>query len=109
MSEFEGKIALVTGAGRGIGKAVAKELAKTNITVNAVCPGIVYTAMWEYLAETFKRPEESIEESWQRHVSTIPQGQAQTPEDVADLVLYLVKARHVTGQAINVDGGMELH
>jgi meso-butanediol dehydrogenase/(S,S)-butanediol dehydrogenase/diacetyl reductase len=66
--------------------------------------------MWEYLAETFKKRDESKEEAWQRYVSTlIPQGRAQTPEDIGQLAVYLATARNVTGQAINVDGGMEMH
>ena len=39
----------------------------------------------------------------------IPLGRSQTPEDIGQLALYLTLAENVTGQAINVDGGMELH
>jgi meso-butanediol dehydrogenase/(S,S)-butanediol dehydrogenase/diacetyl reductase len=94
----------------GFTNALAKEVARYNIRVNAICPGILRTQMWEYLADTFKRPGETKEESWQRYVSTlIPQGRAQTPEDIGQLAIYLATAPNVTGQAINVDGGMEMH
>jgi meso-butanediol dehydrogenase/(S,S)-butanediol dehydrogenase/diacetyl reductase len=85
-------------------------LARFNIRVNAICPGILRTQMWEYLADTLKQPGESKEESWQRFVQTlIPQGRPQTPADIGALAVYLATAENVTGQAMNVDGGMELH
>jgi meso-butanediol dehydrogenase / (S,S)-butanediol dehydrogenase / diacetyl reductase len=94
----------------GFSNSLAKEVARFNIRVNAICPGILRTQMWEYLADTFKRKGESKEESWQRYVSTlIPLARPQTPEDIGQLALYLATAPNVTGQAINVDGGMELH
>ena len=94
----------------GFTNSLAKEVARSNIRVNAICPGILRTQMWEYLAGTFKKREESKEEAWQRYVSTlIPQGRPQTPEDIGQLAVYLATAKNVTGQAINVDGGMELH
>ncbi|MEM2983480.1 MAG: SDR family NAD(P)-dependent oxidoreductase [Candidatus Bathyarchaeia archaeon] len=94
----------------GFTNALAKELAPHGIRVNAICPGIIRTQMWEYLAESFKRPGESREESWQRNVrKLIPLGRPQTPEDIGELALYLATANNVTGQAINLDGGMELH
>lgn len=94
----------------GFTNALAKELARFNIRVNAICPGILRTQMWEYLADTLKQPEESKEESWQRFVHTlIPQGRPQTPADIGALAVYLATAENVTGQAMNVDGGMELH
>jgi meso-butanediol dehydrogenase/(S,S)-butanediol dehydrogenase/diacetyl reductase len=94
----------------GFTNSLAKELASHGIRVNAICPGILRTQMWEYLADTLKKPGESKEQAWQRYVQTlIPQGRPQTPEDIGQLAVYLAMARNVTGQAINVDGGIELH
>lgn len=94
----------------GFTNALAKEVARANVRVNAICPGILRTQMWEYLAETLKRGGETREESWQRWVeSMIPTGRPQTPEDIGALAVFLATAPNVTGQAINVDGGMELH
>ncbi|RQD78961.1 MAG: SDR family oxidoreductase, partial [Halanaerobium sp. MSAO_Bac5] len=90
----------------------AKELAKTKITANAICPGIIGTQMWygdKGLANKWKGEKESMEESWQRNQeSLIPQGVAQTPEDMGGLAVYFATAPHVTGQAVAVDGGMTL-
>jgi meso-butanediol dehydrogenase/(S,S)-butanediol dehydrogenase/diacetyl reductase len=94
----------------GFTNALAKELARSDVRVNAICPGILRTQMWEYLADTFKAPQETKEQAWQRFVGRmIPQGRAQTPEDIGQLAVYLATAPNVTGQAINVDGGMEMH
>ena len=97
----------------GFTNALAKELAQDNITVNAICPGIVKTAMWMgpgMLAETWKRPGETIEESYNRIVKRmIPQGRDQTVEDMGALAVYFAINDNVTGQAFNVDGGYELH
>ncbi len=94
----------------GFTNALAKEVAPMNIRVNAICPGILRTQMWEYLAESLKQPDESRDQAWERAVRTfIPLGRPQTPEDIGALAVYLATAPNVTGQAINVDGGMELH
>jgi meso-butanediol dehydrogenase / (S,S)-butanediol dehydrogenase / diacetyl reductase len=94
----------------GFTNSLAKELARYNIRVNAICPGILRTQMWEYLADTFKQTGESKEDAWQRYTRTlIPLARPQTPEDIGQLAVYLTSAENVTGQAINVDGGMELH
>lgn len=97
----------------GFTNSLAKELKRSGITVNAICPGIVPTAMWygpDGLAERWKLEGETMEESWQRHQDLlIPQGEGQTPEDMGQLAVYLANAAHVTGQAINVDGGFTFH
>lgn len=97
----------------GFTNALAKEVARKGITVNAICPGIVRTPMWcgpDGLAARRRRPGETLKESWERNQDElIPQGEAQTPEDMGDLVVYFVLAEHVTGQAFNVDGGYTWH
>jgi len=94
----------------GFTNSLAKELAGSNVRVNAICPGILRTQMWEYLADHLKQPGESQEDSWKRWVrEMIPLGRPQTPEDIGALAVYLATAPNVTGQAINLDGGMELH
>jgi len=94
----------------GITQSLAKELAPTGITVNAFCPGIISTDMWAYndaawgkLMGDYK-PGELMAE-W---VAGIPMGRAGSGEDVAGLVTFLASddAAYITGQAINVDGGM---
>lgn len=96
----------------GFTNAVAKEVATEGVTVNALCPGIVGTGMWrgdEGLSGRWRQEGESEEASWERHQKTLlPQGVAQTPEDMGQLAVYLANAAHVTGQAIAVDGGFSL-
>lgn len=90
----------------GFTAALALEVAKENIRVNAVCPGMVRSNMWRYLLSEFARPGETEDECWERMRSMIPQREFQTPEDIAGLVRYLASAPRVTGQAVSVDGGM---
>ncbi|GAA2230770.1 SDR family NAD(P)-dependent oxidoreductase [Streptomyces amakusaensis] len=90
----------------GFTAALAQEVARDGIRVNAVCPGIVRSNMWRYLLAEFTRPGESEDECWDRMRSMIPQREFQTPEDIAELVVFLAAATRMTGQAISVDGGM---
>ncbi|GAB3795653.1 3-oxoacyl-ACP reductase FabG [Micromonospora zhanjiangensis] len=93
----------------GFTKALGLELAKTGITVNAVCPGYVETPMAHRVrqgyAAAWKTTEEEVLERFQ---AKIPLGRYSTPEEVAGLVGYLVcdAAAPVTAQAINVCGGL---
>jgi meso-butanediol dehydrogenase/(S,S)-butanediol dehydrogenase/diacetyl reductase len=93
----------------GFTNALAKELAAREIRVNSICPGIVRTQMWEYLAEAVKEPGESKDQAFARWVKMfIPMGRPQTAEDIGRAALYLATSDNVTGQAINVDGGSVL-
>jgi len=82
----------------GFTKSVAKELAARGVTVNAIAPGFITTDM------TAKLPEKIKEET----LNQIPIGKFGTPEDVANLAAFLVsdQAAYITGQVVNVDGGM---
>ncbi|SON54393.1 Diacetyl reductase [(S)-acetoin forming] [Hartmannibacter diazotrophicus] len=94
----------------GVTQSLAKEVAKEGITVNAFCPGIIETDMWAYNDEVWGKllgdykPGELMAE-W---VEGIPMGRAGSGDDVAGLVAFLASddAAYITGQTINVDGGL---
>jgi meso-butanediol dehydrogenase/(S,S)-butanediol dehydrogenase/diacetyl reductase len=94
----------------GITQSLAKEVAKEGITVNAFCPGIIETEMWDYNDSAWGKllgdykPGELMAE-WVRN---IPMARAGTGADVAGLVAFLASsdAAYITGQTVNVDGGL---
>src|SRR5262249_13878886 len=94
----------------GITQSLAKELAREGITVNAFCPGIIATDMWAYNDSKCGklRGEARPGEVMAGGVRNIPIGRVGTGDDVATLVAFLAsdEAEYITGQTINVDGGM---
>lgn len=98
----------------GLTQVLAKELARFDITVNAVCPGYVYTPGWKKLAQLLKdanptHAAKSLEEIFTERVKSVtPLGKPQTAEEIASLVAYLAseESRSITGQSISIDGGI---
>ena len=82
----------------GFTKSVAKELASRNIRCNAIAPGCIETDMTAVLGE----------DTVDAMIKTIPMGRVAQPEEVAKAVLFLASddASYITGQTLNVDGGM---
>mgnify|MGYP002735506671 FL=1 len=94
---------------RGLTQTASKELAKDNIRVNAYCPGIAATGMWDRLDEKFMEVLGTKKgEALEQFASTISLGRTQQPNDVANLVAFLASedANYITGQAILTDGGI---
>jgi len=81
-------------------RSVAKEVASRGITANAVAPGYIATAMTKALDD--KQTDELLK--------LVPIGEPGTPQDVAEAVAFLAseEARYITGQVLNVDGGMAI-
>ena len=84
----------------GFTKSMAKELAARNVLVNAIAPGFITTDMTRVLTEEVK---EGL-------LGAIPLGRLGAPEDIAHVVVFLASdaANYITGQTINVDGGMAI-
>ncbi|MFP5105658.1 acetoin reductase [Neobacillus sp. C211] len=93
----------------GLTQTAAKELASHGITVNAYCPGIVGTGMWEEIdrkmSEYMNVP---LGEILKNKVNGIPLGRIEEPTDVANYVSFLASedSNYMTGQAVVIDGGM---
>jgi meso-butanediol dehydrogenase / (S,S)-butanediol dehydrogenase / diacetyl reductase len=94
---------------RALTQAAAKELAQHKITVNAYCPGIVGTDMWDLIDEKMG-PYLGNErgETLAQYSQLITLGRVQTPEDVAAFVSYLAgpDSDYMTGQSVMIDGGI---
>ncbi len=97
------------GAVISLTKTAAQQLGPHNINVNSVCPGIVRTALYEEIVKVMSQNEGlSIEAVEARAVAGVPLRRANEPEDIADMVVFLAspRARNITGQSYNVDGGL---
>lgn len=92
---------------------LALELAPFNVTVNAVCPGTLWTPMWEKIAEARRLADPSLNQLSGRTIfdrsvkARTPLGRPQTPDDIGRAVAFFASddARVITGQALNVNGG----
>jgi meso-butanediol dehydrogenase/(S,S)-butanediol dehydrogenase/diacetyl reductase len=98
-------------------RVIAKELAPHGVTVNAICPGVLWTAFWEKLAQHIADTNPAFAGMTARQVfdkrvgDVIPMKREQTPEDIGLAAVFLAseEARNITGQALNVDGGSVMH
>ncbi|MBS3765994.1 SDR family oxidoreductase [Candidatus Bipolaricaulota bacterium] len=96
----------------GFTRALAKEVAGDGINVNAVCPGYIKTEMhWDFLEQWAAAAGKSEEEIEEEAIAGIPLGEFGQPEYVAEVVGFLVSpaTEWMTGQAVNISGGLETH
>ncbi len=95
----------------GFTQSLALELAQFNVTVNAICPGVVDSAMWrDHLLPALSALRGgNIDETWETFVrDRIPLRRPQTADDIGQAAVFLCRADNITGEAINVTGGAEL-
>jgi NAD(P)-dependent dehydrogenase (short-subunit alcohol dehydrogenase family) len=98
-------------------QCAAKDLAPYGVRVNALCPGMVKTelnrSVWAAWAARQKPEDRQSYEEWagEKIRRMVPLGRWQEPEDIAAMAVFLAskRAKNVTGQTINVDGGMVMH
>lgn len=97
-------------------QSLARELGPSNVNVNAVCPGLLWTDMWRSLEALIGRDDtpEVVDRRayFEAYIKgNCPLQREQTPEDIGKAVAFLAsdEAINITGQSLNVDGGIELN
>ncbi|HYL81872.1 MAG TPA: SDR family oxidoreductase, partial [Candidatus Acidoferrum sp.] len=97
----------------GFNQSLAMELAPAGITVNTICPGAMDTERLDYFG---RRPDGSYDaaeriEQIRQLAAAVPLGRLATPRDVAELIAFLASeaAGYITGQAVNLAGGLIMH
>ena len=98
-------------------RSLALEAAGSNINVNCICPGVIWTKLWERLAIAMMGMNPSAEkmsprEYFERNIApNSPLGREETSEDVGRAVVFFASddARNITGQSLNIDGGSRMN
>lgn len=83
-----------------------------DITVNAICPGVVDTEMWRTIDREWTQSDQRpVGAAWKDRVSGIPMGRPQVPEDLTGMAVFLAGADsdYITGQSYHVDGGVVMN
>ena len=88
----------------GLTKSVAADYVAQGIRVNAICPGTVESPS----LESRMRAQGNYEEARAAFIARQPMGRLGTPEEIADLAVYLAGATYTTGQAVGIDGGWSI-
>jgi NAD(P)-dependent dehydrogenase (short-subunit alcohol dehydrogenase family) len=98
-------------------RSLALELAAENINVNCICPGVIWTPLWERLATALVNANPALEGTDPREffekrvVAARPMGREETPEDIGRAAVFFASedARNITGQSLNVNGGNRMN
>jgi NAD(P)-dependent dehydrogenase (short-subunit alcohol dehydrogenase family) len=96
----------------GLTQSLAVEFARSGIRVNAICPGVVFTPLWDEMIGDYARKRNMAPENVKPYIeSKIPIGRLCTPEDVARTAVFLASddSAYMTGQALNLTGGSVMH
>jgi len=96
----------------GLTQSIAVEYAREGIRVNALCPGVVFTPLWDAMIEDYaKKRDMTVEEVRPYMENKIPMGRLCDPTDVAKAAVYLASddASYITGQSLNLSGGSVMH
>ena len=96
----------------GLTQSTSIEFAADGIRINALCPGVVFTPLWDEMLDDYARKRNLTPEQVKPYFeSKIPLGRVCTGEDVADAAVFLAsdKASYIIGQSINVCGGTTMH